>query len=97
MPTAGFQVVEVFDASVDKWRGLLNVALQLEIDPRAILAVGDDVNDLPMLRNAAVGIAMGNATPLVRGLAIRTIGTNAEDGLAVWLEEVATNRGRLPA
>ena len=95
VPPSGAQVLEVFDASVDKWRGLLSVAMLSDVDPRAILAVGDDVNDLPMLRNAAVGVAMGNATPLVRQLVKRTLGTNADDGLAAWLDEITACAGNL--
>ena len=95
VPSEGIEVVEVFDAAVNKWQGLLQVAELTGVDPRAIVAVGDDMNDLPMLANAAVGIAMGNAKPVVKVPGRRVIGSNADDGLAAFLEELARVDGAI--
>ncbi len=84
----GVNVLEVFDPAVNKWQGLLHVAGTHGIDPADIIAVGDDVNDLPMIKNAGLGVAMGNARPEVRAAAKRVIGRNDEDGLARFLEEL---------
>ena len=89
VPSQGVDVLEVFDPTVNKWQGLLTVAAELGVDPADTIAVGDDVNDLPMLRQAGLGVAMGNARPDVKAAAKRTIGPNAEDGLAAFLEELA--------
>ena len=88
----GLAVLEVFDPSVNKWEGIKQVAKIHGIAHEQIMAIGDDVNDLHMIRGAGLGVAMGNAHPQVRAIAKRIIGSNAEDGLAVFLEEVvATN------
>lgn len=88
----GLAVLEVFDPSVNKWEGIKQVAKIHGIAHERIIAIGDDVNDLHMIRGAGLGVAMGNAHPLVRAAAGRIIGTNAQDGLAAFLEEViATN------
>ncbi len=92
VPSHGVDVLEVFDPTVNKWQGLLTVAAALGVDPADTIAVGDDVNDLPMLRQAGLGVAMGNARPDVKAAAKRTIGTNADDGLAAFLEELAARR-----
>jgi HAD superfamily hydrolase (TIGR01484 family) len=89
VPSHGVDVLEVFDPSVDKWQGLLTVASELGIDPADVIAIGDDVNDLPMLRQAGLGVAMGNARAEVKVAAKRVIGSNVEDGLAAFLEELA--------
>jgi Cof subfamily protein (haloacid dehalogenase superfamily) len=86
--TLGVDVLEVFDPQVSKWQGLLHVAKLHGIDPADVIAVGDDVNDLPMIRNAGLGVAMGNAHREVKAIARRTIGRNDEDGLARFLEEL---------
>ena len=77
-----------FDPAVNKWEGILHLARRHEIPPEAIVAIGDDVNDLPMIRNAGLGVAMGNARPDVKSAAARVIGTNEEEGLAAFLNEL---------
>ena len=90
VPSHGVDVMEVFDPAVNKWNGLLVVAAELGVDPANIVAVGDDVNDLPMLRAAGLGVAMGNGHPEAKAAAMRVIGSNADDGLAAFLEELAS-------
>jgi Cof subfamily protein (haloacid dehalogenase superfamily) len=89
VPAYGVQVVEVFDPAVNKWEGILQVAKKHKIDPEQIIAVGDDVNDLPMVRRAGLGVAMGNAHPALLAVARRVIGHNRDEGLALFLEELA--------
>jgi len=88
VPTYGVEVLEIFDPAVNKWEGVLHVARRHGVEPGQIVAIGDDVNDLPMIRNAGLGVAMGNARPEVQAAAARVIGTNREDGLAVFLDEL---------
>ncbi len=92
----GVDVLEVFDPAVNKWQGLLHVAAAHKIDPADIIAIGDDVNDLPMIKNAGLGVAMGNARPQVRAAAKRVIGRNDEDGLARFLEELVIKHKVVP-
>lgn len=95
VPTIGISVLEVFDATVNKWTGVQRVAAQLEIDEKRIVAIGDDMNDLSMLRGAAVGVAMGQARHEVKAAANLEIGSNAVDGLARYLEQIVLAGGTL--
>ena len=88
VPAYGVEVLEVFDFAVNKWQGVLHVARRHGIAPAEIVAIGDDVNDLPMLQNAGLGVAMGNARPEAKAAAKRIIGSNADEGLALFLEEL---------
>lgn len=88
VPTYGVEVLEIFDPAVNKWEGVLHVARRHGVEPGQIVAIGDDVNDLPMIRNAGLGVAMGNARPEVQAVAARVIGTNADEGLAAFLDEL---------
>ncbi len=88
VPQAKVEVLEVFDPAVSKWEGVLHVARAHEVLADQVIAIGDDVNDLPMIRGAGLGVAMGNARPEVLAAANRIIGRNVDDGLAVFLEEL---------
>lgn len=88
VPVYGVDVLEVFDPAVNKWEGILHVARRHGILPSEIIAVGDDVNDLAMLENAGLGVAMGNARPEAIAVADRVINRNDADGLAEFLEEI---------
>jgi hypothetical protein len=88
VPTAGVEVLEIFDPAVNKWEGILHVARHHGVEPAQIIAIGDDVNDIPMLKQAGLGVAMGNATPEIQALAKRVIGRNRDEGLAQFLEEL---------
>jgi hydroxymethylpyrimidine pyrophosphatase-like HAD family hydrolase len=72
---------EIAPAGVTKWSGILSLARDWGIGADEICAVGDDVNDLPMIRGAGLGIAMGNAQPQVLAAADRIVGRQDEDGL----------------
>jgi 5-amino-6-(5-phospho-D-ribitylamino)uracil phosphatase len=72
---------EIAPAGVSKWSGVQFVAQKLGIAANEICAVGDDVNDLPMIENAGLGVAMGNAPENVRAAARRVTGTLDNDGL----------------
>jgi Cof subfamily protein (haloacid dehalogenase superfamily) len=78
--------LEILQAGVSKWQAVQHLAAQQGIAPDEIIAVGDDHNDLDMLRYAGLGIAMGNAVPEVLAVAAAITGSNAEDGLVQALE-----------
>jgi len=81
---------EVAPAGVTKWSGVLQLAHQMGCADDEICAVGDDVNDIPMICGAGLGIAMGNALPEVKAAADRIAPSHDEDGLVRvvdWLLE----------
>ena len=81
---------ELAPAGVTKWSAVRRLASQWGIADREICAVGDDVNDIPMIRSAGLGVAMGNAVPEVKAAADRIAPTHDHDGLVEvvsWLFE----------
>ncbi len=79
---------EVTMPGVDKGSGLLDFCRVRGIDPSRAAAFGDHENDMPMIRAAGLGVAMGNALPQVKSIANRVTLTNDEDGIAVVVEEL---------
>ena len=58
------------------------VASSLGVDMGGVVAVGDDNNDVTMLRGAGLGVAMGNAVPALLALADEVVASNEDDGVA---------------
>jgi 5-amino-6-(5-phospho-D-ribitylamino)uracil phosphatase len=78
--------MEIAPAGVTKWSAIQRLARGWEIDESEICAVGDDVNDIPMIRAAGLGVAMGNAVPAVKAAADRVAPSHDEDGLVAVVE-----------
>jgi Cof subfamily protein (haloacid dehalogenase superfamily) len=79
-------LVEISAGGVTKASGLAWVAARLGVDAADVVAFGDMPNDVPMLSWAGIGVAMGNAHPAVLAAADEATLSNADDGVAVWLE-----------
>jgi Cof subfamily protein (haloacid dehalogenase superfamily) len=88
LPLGSYGVSEltVFAPSASKGAGLRWLAQQLDIPMAQTLAIGDGVNDISMLREAGLGVAMGNAAPEVQAAADTVTAANDEDGAALALE-----------
>ena len=79
--------LEVLDPRVSKGQGLLLALESRGIKPEETMAFGDEENDLPMLEVAGLSIAPANAKENVKARADLIIASNAEDGVAAFLEE----------
>lgn len=84
--SGGFSNLEFTKKGVTKGTALLRLAEQLGIDADATMAIGDSENDLSMIEAAGIGVAMGNASELVKEHSDFITGTNAEDGVASAIE-----------
>ncbi|MBR1408450.1 MAG: HAD family phosphatase [Clostridia bacterium] len=73
-------VLEVSPPGVDKGSALLRLCELVGVRPEESIAVGDADNDLPMLRAAGLGIAMGNAAPAVKAAAGAAVSDCDHDG-----------------
>ncbi len=69
-----------------KQRALARLCADFQISRERVLAVGDSPNDVPMLRWAGIGVAMGNASAEVREAVAYVTAGNAEDGVAGAIE-----------
>ncbi len=58
--------LEFNPAGIDKGVGLENLARLLKIDMKDTIAVGDNVNDLPMIKKAGLGIGVSNVYEGIR-------------------------------
>lgn len=77
---------DVIDQGQSKLQGICRLAEHFGWDLYEVMAFGDSDNDQEMLANVGIGVAMGNATPLIKQLAHHVTADNNNDGIikALW-------------
>ncbi|MDF8266167.1 HAD family hydrolase [Luteipulveratus flavus] len=80
--------LDINPEGVSKGSALEQVRRRLGVEPADTVAVGDQRNDIEMLRWAARGVAMGQAPAEVQDVADEVTGTVEEDGLATVLDSL---------
>ena len=79
--------LEVMAGGIDKGEGLRFLLDRLGVAPDQAMALGDGGSDLPMLRLAGVGVAMGSATQAVKDGADWVTSSCDENGVARAIEK----------
>ncbi|WP_299557919.1 HAD family hydrolase [uncultured Mycolicibacterium sp.] len=79
-------LIEVMEPGISKASGVASVAGPLGIEAADVVAFGDMPNDVPLLRWAGLGVAMGNAHPEAVAAADEVTAPNTDDGVARVLE-----------
>ena len=79
--------IEVVPWGITKEEGLKRIQEALGIRREDVVCCGDGFNDIEMIRYAGVGVAMGNAQPVVKEAADYITASNDEDGLIEVIEK----------
>ena len=85
--TAAFYL-EVIPKVINKGQGIRDICSVLGLDPAEVVSFGDAENDIPMLRSAGMGVAMGNAQDAVKAAADMVTLSNNDDGIAAVLDKL---------
>lgn len=80
--------MEVNTKTANKGAGLLALGRLLGAQRSQIMAVGDGLNDVEMLRQVGWGVAMGNALPQVKAVADAVTESCQNDGVADAIDRV---------
>ena len=78
---------EIFDARNSKSRGIEQVANYHGFKLDQVMAFGDEDNDLEMLEECGIGVAMANASSKALAIADEVTASNLEDGVAQRIEQ----------
>lgn len=81
-------LLEVFNHQVNKWTMVEWLCRDRGIPISRVVAVGDGINDLELVREAGLGIAMGNSSPEVAAVADRMTGDYESDGVATAVRHI---------
>ena len=74
--------IEINPSGVSKAAALHKVSDWLGFSINEVMAVGDSLNDMAMIKEAGIGVAMGNAQEDVKQAANLVTKSNMEDGVA---------------
>jgi Cof subfamily protein (haloacid dehalogenase superfamily) len=85
---SGDQAVEVTAVGVNKAAGLAELADDLGIEAKDVVAFGDYPNDVPMLAWSGLGVAVANAHAETLAVADEVTASNDDDGVAIVLERL---------
>ena len=86
---------EIVPRGISKATSLLRLSEMYGIDPRRTIAVGDYDNDVEMLREAALGIAVANASPAAKAAADTVTVHHTEHAIARIIEALDVGEYRI--
>ena len=80
------QDLEIGHPAADKGIAVLELAEHLQVRNEQIMAIGDNGNDISLLKCAGTSVAMGNASDEIKAIADFITIANDEDGAAIVIE-----------
>ena len=83
--------LEFMNKQSNKGTGVAALAEHIGLSAAQVIAVGDAGNDRHMIEYAGLGVAMGNATDEIKGLAQHTTARNDDEGVAKVIEQFILN------
>jgi hydroxymethylpyrimidine pyrophosphatase-like HAD family hydrolase len=84
-----FVMIDVIHPKVTKGATLAEWASFRGIAPEEILAIGDNHNDLEMLKFAGIPVVMENGVPELKARGWHITGSNDDDGVAAAIQRFA--------
>ncbi len=87
-------ILEAFSSEATKAKAMK--ALAREAGAEKIVAFGDNVNDLPMMEEADLAVAVENARPEVKAAADIVIGPNTSDAVAKFILDAINDPEKIP-
>lgn len=77
-----YYYTEITNENVNKWTAIQELINMLNIKPEEVIAIGDNINDEQMIKNAKIGVAMGNSNPYIKNIADEITKDNNLSGVA---------------
>ena len=83
-----YYYTEITNRNVDKWTAVEYLIKKLNIKKEEVIAIGDNINDEIMIRNAGLGVAMGQSNPKIKEIADVVTKDNNSNGVAEILKKI---------
>ena len=82
-----FFAISAINVNVSKGNAINGLCKSLNIDTKDVIAIGNGINDISMIKAAGLGVAMENSLEEVKLIADKVTTTNIENGVAKILRE----------
>ena len=82
-----YYYTEISAENINKWRAIEELSRILNISKEEIMAIGDNVNDIQMIENSKIGVAMDNSRDEIKLRADYITKSNDEDGVVEAIEK----------
>ena len=86
-----YSYAEILAKDTNKWTAIKTLTDKLGISRNEVIAIGDNFNDVEMIKNAGLGVAMNNGSPTAKEVARVVAPSNDEDGVAKIMERYILN------
>lgn len=86
--SARYQFIQILAAGANKAAALAVLMADWGVPLTQVVAFGDDTNDIEMLQECGLGVAVANAVDEVKAVANLITASNDEDGVALVLEQL---------
>ena len=80
--------IEIYAPNLSKYKGIQKIAEIEGIENKDIIAFGDSLNDIDMIKNCGIGVAMGNSLERIKEIANYTTISHNENGVVEFLEKI---------
>lgn len=81
-----YYYTEITKKGVNKWEALQFLINTLGITKQEIITIGDNVNDIEMIKTAGIGVAMGNSAPQIKEIADVVLEDNNTNTISEFLK-----------
>lgn len=85
-------LVEFTANSISKYTASIRIAKKEKIKNEEIIAIGDNYNDIELIKNVGYGVSMDNAIKEVKKIAQKNTTSNNEKGVEKVLKEIFINQ-----
>lgn len=81
-----YSYAEILPKDANKWIAIKELIKNVGIKEDEVMAIGDNFNDVSMIQNAGLGVAMNNGALVAKEVARVVAPSNDENGVAIILE-----------
>ena len=78
--------VRISNKKATKYKALTQICCSIGISMEQIMAFGDDYNDIEMISKCGIGVAVSNASSVVKENADYITADNNSDGVALFIK-----------